>query len=130
MAGGKTARRKGHNFEREVAIMFRPYFPDAKRQLEYQEGLGYDIQGTGDLSIQCKVGKSFKIEKALKEAEQPNKIPVAITKKDREDIVVSMYWKDFEFFLISYLDNKDKIYVRPPVKKKPKAPAVEKPSIN
>lgn len=103
--GGTTSRRKGHNFEREVAIMLRPYYPDAKRQLEYQEGLGYDLQGTGDLSIQCKKGSSFKIEKALEQAVVKDKIPVAITKRDREDIVVSMYWKDFEFFLVSYLDN-------------------------
>lgn len=100
---GKTSRRKGHNFEREVAIMLRPYYPDAKRQLEYQEGLGYDLQGTGDLSIQCKKGSSFKIEKALEQAVVKNKIPVAITRRDREDIVVSMYWKDFEYFLVSYL---------------------------
>ena len=108
MKSGKTARRKGHNFEREVAIMLRPYFPDAKRQLEYQEGLGFDIQGTGNLSIQCKVGKSFKIEKALKEAVREKFIPIAITKKDREDIVVSMYWKYFEYFLISYLKETKK----------------------
>lgn len=103
MSGGKTARTKGHNFEREVANMLKPYYPDAKRQLEYQEGLGYDIQNTGNLSIQCKIGKSFKIEKALKEAIQPKKIAVAITKQDREDIVVSMYWKDFEYFLAEYI---------------------------
>lgn len=106
--GGTTSRRKGHNFEREVAIMLRPYFPNAKRQLEYQEGLGYDIQGVDNLSIQCKKGSSFKIEKALKQAVVDKKIPMAITKRDREDIVVSMYWKDFEFFLVAYLkDNKN-----------------------
>jgi hypothetical protein len=105
---GKTSRRKGHNFEREIAKLLRQYYPNAKRQLEYQEGVGFDIAETGDLSIQCKVGKSFKIEKALKEAVRPSKIPLAITKKDREDIVVSMYWKDFEFFLVSYLDSKKK----------------------
>lgn len=103
---GKTSRRKGHNFEREVAIMLRPYFPNAKRQLEYQEGLGYDIQGVDDLSIQCKKGSSFKIEKALEQAIVKDKIPMAITRRDREDIVVSMYWKDFEYFLISYLRDK------------------------
>jgi hypothetical protein len=109
MKSGKTARRKGHNFERDVANMLKPYFPNAKRQLEYQEGLGYDIQGTDNLSIQCKVGKSFKIEKALAEAIRDDFIPIAITKRDREDIVVSMYWKDFEFFLVSYLkENKPK----------------------
>jgi hypothetical protein len=105
---GKTSRRKGHNFEREIAKLLRQYYPNAKRQLEYQEGVGFDIAETGDLSVQCKVGKSFKIEKALKEAVRDNKIPLAITKKDREDIVVSMYWKDFEFFLVCYLDSKKK----------------------
>jgi hypothetical protein len=105
---GKTSRRKGHNFEREVAIMLRPYYPNAKRQLEDQEGLGYDIQGVDNLSIQCKKGSSFKIENALKQAEREDFIPVAITKRDREDIVVSMYWKDFEYFLVSYLrDHKN-----------------------
>ena len=108
MKSGKTARRKGHNFEREVAKLLRQYYPNAKRQLEYQEGVGFDIAETGDLSVQCKVGKSFKIEKALKEAERPDKIPMAITKRDREEIVVSLYWKDFEFFLVSYLDTKRK----------------------
>lgn len=103
MSSGKTSRTKGHNFEREVANLLKTYYPNAKRQLEYQEGLGYDIQNTGDLSVQCKIGKSFKIENALKEAIQPKKIPVAITKQDREEVVVSMYWKDFEYFLVSYL---------------------------
>lgn len=109
MPGKVNARRKGHGFEREVAVMLRPYYPDAKRQLEYQEGLGYDLQNTGDLSVQCKVGKSFKIENALKEAIRPKKIAVAITKRDKEDIVVSMYWKDFEYFLTSYLKNNQKL---------------------
>jgi len=108
MTSGKTSRTKGHNFERETAKLLRQYYPNAKRQLEYQEGVGFDIAETGDLSVQCKVGKSFKIEKALKEALRPDKIAVAITKRDREDIVVSMYWKDFEFFLVSYLDAKKK----------------------
>lgn len=108
MISGKTARRKGHNFEREVARLLKTYYPSAKRQLEYQEGVGFDISGTGNLSIQCKVGKSFKIEKALKEAVREDKIAMAITKRDREEIVVSLYWKDFEYFLVSYLDSKNK----------------------
>jgi hypothetical protein len=106
MAMSKLSRTKGHNFERLVANLLKPYFPDAKRQLEYQEGLGRDLQGTGDFSIQCKVGKSFKIENALGEAVEKKKIPLAVTKRDREDIVVSMYWKDFEFLLVSYLKGK------------------------
>jgi len=108
MTSGKTSRTKGHNFERETAKLLRQYYPNAKRQLEYQEGVGFDIAETGDLSVQCKVGKSFKIEKALKEAIRKDKIPLAITKRDREEIIVSLYWKGFEFFLVSYLDSKKK----------------------
>jgi len=100
---GKTSRTKGHNFEREVVNLFKAYFPKAKRNLEYQEGMGYDIENVGNLSIQCKVGKSFKVEDALQEAVRPKHIPLAVTKRDRKEIVVSLYWKDFEFFLASYL---------------------------
>ena len=100
---GKTARRKGHNFEREVAILMREFFPNAIRNLEYQEGEGVDIANTGEFSIQCKIGKSFRVEKALKEAVKPEKLAVAITKKDREKIVVSMYWDDFKKLFSCYL---------------------------
>jgi len=105
---GKTARRKGHNFEREVAILMREFFPDAIRNLEYQEGEGVDIANTGEFSIQCKVGKSFRIEKALAEAVKENKKSVAITKKDRQKIVVSMYWDDFKELLNIYLKGSNK----------------------
>lgn len=105
---GKTARRKGHNFEREVAILFREFYPEAIRNLEYQEGEGVDIANTGEFSIQCKVGKSFRIEKALAEAVKENKKSVAITKKDRQKIVVSMYWDDFKEVLNIYLKGSNK----------------------
>lgn len=98
-----NARRKGHSFERQVAMLLREFYPQAIRNLEYQVGTGYDIENTGDLSIQCKVGKSFKIENALKEAVRKDKKAVAVTKRDREDIVVSMYWEDFKLFLKNYL---------------------------
>jgi hypothetical protein len=104
--GGKTSRTKGHNFEREIARSLKDVFPEAKRNLEYQEGEGVDIANTGEFSIQCKVGKSFRIEPALKEAVKPNKIPLAITKKDRSDIIVSMYYEDFRKLLEAYLGRK------------------------
>ncbi len=105
MSGGKTSRRKGHNFEREIVNALKDVFPDAKRNLEYQEGQGVDIANTGEFSIQCKVGKSFRIEPALHEAYKKDKIALAITKKDRQDIIVSMYFEDFKKLLIAYLNN-------------------------
>lgn len=104
--GGKTSRTKGHNFEREIVKAIKDLFPEAKRNLEYQEGQGVDIANTGEFSIQCKVGKSFRIEPALQEAFKANKIPLAITKKDRSDIIVSMYFEDFRKLLEAYLGRK------------------------
>lgn len=55
--GGASSRRKGHQFEREVANMFKAAgFTDARRQLEYHEDdcRGVDIQGTGPYKVQCK----------------------------------------------------------------------------
>jgi hypothetical protein len=104
--GGKTSRTKGHSFEREIARALKDVFPEAKRNLEYQEGEGVDIANTGEFSIQCKVGKSFRIEPALKEAVKPNKIALAVTKKDRSDIIVSMYFDDFKKLLKAYLGRK------------------------
>lgn len=99
-------RIKGHNFERQVVNLFKPFFPECMRQLEYQEGLGVDLKNTGDFHIQCKVGKSFNIEKALKEATtSKDKIPLAITKKDRSDILVTMYFEDFQTLLFHYLKS-------------------------
>lgn len=104
--GGKTSRTKGHNFEREIVKAIKDLFPEAKRNLEYQEGQGVDIANTGEFSIQCKVGKSFRIEPALQEAYRADKIPLAITKKDRSDIIVSMYFEDFRKLLEAYLGRK------------------------
>lgn len=102
---GKRSRTKGHNFEREIVNALKDVFPEAKRNLEYQEGQGVDIANTGDFSIQCKVGKSFRIEPALQEAYRADKIALAITKKDRSDIIVSLYFEDFKKLLIKYLDK-------------------------
>ena len=55
---GKKSRTKGADFEREVAKVLRPFFPDAKRNLDqYQEKDGRDISGTMPLCIQCKLRK-------------------------------------------------------------------------
>lgn len=53
---GKWSRRKGHDFEREVAQALRVVFPGARRQLEYhaRDARGIDIQETGEFRFQCK----------------------------------------------------------------------------
>ena len=90
---GATSRNKGHAFERKIARMFREAgFPNAQRQLEYQEGKGVDLQNTGRYLVQCKRGKQYapitKIEEVYSSLDKNNNhIPVLITKADRKEVM-------------------------------------------
>ena len=91
---GKMSRTKGHSFERHIAQAFKTIFPNACRQLEYQEGLGVDLANTGRLRIQCKRHKAYaplsKIEEAL-----GNGIEILVTKADRKKTLVALPLEDF-----------------------------------
>lgn len=93
--GGKTSRTKGLSYEREIAQAFRPIFPEAIRQLEYQEGLGIDLANTGRLRIQCKRGKKYAPLSKIKEAEDGDGIPCLVTRADRDRSIVALYLEDF-----------------------------------
>ena len=92
-------RAKGHAWERQVAIMLRPYFPKAKRGLQYQIGFdGSDVIET-PFFIECKRGKKVNIRAAFAQAHGDNKTgkPVLImSKEDNCKPVVSMEWETFE----------------------------------
>lgn len=49
----RNNRRKGHDFERYVANLFKQIDETAKRNLEYQEG-SYDIETKLRFTVQCK----------------------------------------------------------------------------
>ena len=53
---GKGYRKKGLDFEREVAVALRGIFPNARRHLEVQigENNGIDLDFTDPFKIQCK----------------------------------------------------------------------------
>lgn len=93
--GGRSSRVKGHSYEREVAILLRPVFPDACRLLEYQEGLGVDIANTGPFRFQCKRNKGYAPLSKMYEAEDGVGIPVLVTKADRKDALVALKLSDF-----------------------------------
>ena len=98
---GKTNRRKGHQFERDIVNLLGE---GAKRVLEYQEGLGFDVE-YGRLRIQCKRGKSYapinRIEEVYEGMKKSNNkditmaVPVLITKADKKRAIVAMYLDDF-----------------------------------
>jgi hypothetical protein len=92
---GKMSRTKGLAFEREVAILLRAVYPEARRQLEYQEGLGVDISGTGAYRFQCKRGRKYAPLSMLEEAEDGVGIPVLVTKADHKGAVAALRFEDF-----------------------------------
>ncbi len=89
-------RAKGTAFERTVAIAFRELFPKALRQLEFQQGLGVDLQGTGNLQIQCKRGRSYAPLTRIEEVpEVVGTIPLLVTQGDRKETLVALRLTDF-----------------------------------
>lgn len=101
VAKGKLSRRKGHSFEREIAIALRVVFPEARRHLEYQdaEANGVDLVQTGHYRFQLKRGRKPAALSAIKEVtadEEFGEIPVLITQGDHERILAVV---PFEHFL-------------------------------
>lgn len=84
-----NSRRKGHQYERDVANLYRKAgYPEARRKLDqYQVSGGIDLENVGPFAVQCKVGKSIQWTKALDEAIQSAKetdYPVAHIKVDNK----------------------------------------------
>ena len=98
---GLRSRRKGHQFERDIANEFKKLgFKDAKRKLEYQASdcTGVDISNVGNFKIQCKRGKQYAPLSKIKEIKEDG-IHLLITKKDNDAPIVCMYFDDFKKIL-------------------------------
>ncbi len=106
--GGKGARRKGHQWERDVAGMFRKIMPGAviKRGLQSRGG------GAEEADVvcpyfhpECKVGKLPSPRAALLQATRDAtaaglwKMPVAVIKQDRQSPIVVLHLEDFLKFV-------------------------------
>ena len=53
-------RRRGHEWERELASIFRDYYPECRTSREaykLYDVAGIDLHNTGNIAIQAKVGK-------------------------------------------------------------------------
>lgn len=112
---GKGARLKGAAFERKLA----KYITD-NTSLEAKRGIGQTRSGGAEVSdvdipifhIEAKRHKRCNIKAALKQAiEDANingKIPVAITKDDREEILCTMRLDDWIHLFNAYINTCDK----------------------
>lgn len=100
---GKSARIKGHSFERKIAQEFRElgWFRTC-RQLEYQKNhaLGCDLENTEPFNVQCKAHKDYTPISSIKEVKDAaGYYPLLITKGNNKKPVAVMYWEDFKEIL-------------------------------
>lgn len=112
---GRGARTKGAAFERELA----KYFTE-NTELTAKRGIGQTRSGGAEVSdvdmpilhIEAKRHKRCNIKAALRQAiDDANingKIPVAITRDDRADILVTMRLDDWINLFNAYLIKKKK----------------------
>lgn len=101
MSGGRASRRKGHDWEREVARQFREALPGADVTRGWQSRAGTDqpdVDGT-PFWVECKVGKRPNILAALRQADEAKgndpRPSLAICKTDRDTPTVTLYLDDF-----------------------------------
>lgn len=106
---GKMSRRKGSKYELECAERMRALgFPSAKRHLEVQkeEAMGYDLDGTAPFFIQCKhYAGGFNALKALGEIKEPG-FHLAFIKQTGRGEYVAMDWPTFEALIREYVRGK------------------------
>lgn len=94
---GKGARRKGHNFEREIANTLKPIFEKARRGFQAREGTEFcDVEGT-PYWIECKRCKRVSVRAAYDQAvrDSDGREPVVISKEDRGMPLVTMHLETF-----------------------------------
>lgn len=99
MTSGAGSRRKGHQFERDVANMFRDHFGDeVKRGWQAARGDAEPDVVVPGLWIECKRGKRTNVKAALRQAIEDSDgrgMPVAICKDDQEEATATLRLEDF-----------------------------------
>lgn len=107
MPTGKSARRKGLNFELSVMHKFREFYPaclTSRNESKRMDDAGVDLCGTGKFQVQCK-----NTEKAPNMHELLSSMPAGVNlvfhKRTRQGVTVTMMEDDFFMLLQSYVRN-------------------------
>ena len=111
---GAGARAKGANFERWVANFITKNTPlRAQRGLAQTRGGGAEVSDVSveHIHIEAKRHKRCNIKSALGQAINDSttsgKIPIAITKDDRQDVLCTMLLKDWINFFNAYINKEE-----------------------
>jgi len=100
-SGGKASREKGKRFERAVARLFRDELGlDAWRGRQERTGESAPDVDVPGLWVECKSQRLTNPRAALAQAiadskGSPDRIPIAVTKDDRQVPIVTMRLADF-----------------------------------
>lgn len=97
---GAGCRRKGHDFEREMARVLAEVFgaENSRRGIQYRSGSEVPDVEVPAFWVECKRGRRTSIRAALLqacEACHEKKWLLAICKDDNERAIASMYLEDF-----------------------------------
>lgn len=94
-----SERRKGHDWEREVARKLRPIFGAAHRGIQSREGDEAADVVVPRFHIECKAGRQHTIDGAMRQAlaeAKPGLFPVVVsTRRDRRPATVTMTLEDW-----------------------------------
>lgn len=108
---GKTALKKGKQFEREVAQLLGHIFPEAKRHLEYQAdeaAQGVDLSNTDRFKFQCKNYQNYVPVSTIFEVKLSSEddVPVLLTKGNRLETMAVLPFRNFiELLEIAYSER-------------------------
>lgn len=88
-----NSRRKGHDFERHIALWLRKFWPGAKRGLgQARDGSEVcDVEET-PYWVECKRGRAVNVRAAMKQAEEATdgRKPIVVHKSDNGPTLVTM----------------------------------------
>jgi hypothetical protein len=102
---GKLSRRKGHQFERDIANKLKEIWPNARRHLENHEDdakEGKDLLGTGDFKFQLKRLKRYAPINCIDELKVDRllgDVPILITAGNNLEAMAVMPFDDLVWLL-------------------------------
>jgi len=96
-----SAKAKGRQLEKDVADLFKPYFPQAHRAAQKLTGKGADVEGT-PYFVECKRHERMQLYKwmtttmDLRERSRDTRPVCIFHKQNRKPLLVTMRWDDFK----------------------------------
>ncbi len=98
---GRSARQKGHGFEREIAQLFRELgwtqCLTSRNESKTKDDKGVDLCFTDPWNVQCKAVESLSpsLHVIIKEMPQDDKSNVVFHKKNKQGTIVAMSLESF-----------------------------------